>query len=191
MLKFLSDSKTFGGIYFQGNYDMPICVLQKLYDIYLVTGINYIDSYTDVIHLVSHRQKYISDKGWMFDCEKAERYQTSISTMRKYKLFDSDTLSECRSLVKELYIRHKNHIEYQRGQQRRDASNFISNKKIRDAVFAKYGKQCLCCGSTKKITIDHVVPVYHGGENNLDNLQPLCKSCNSRKNTSNKDYRHG
>lgn len=42
---------------------------------------------------------------------------------------------------------------------------------------------CVYCGKKKKLTIDHVVPIDRGGTNDMDNLVPACKSCNSRKNT--------
>lgn len=49
---------------------------------------------------------------------------------------------------------------------------------------AKYDDHCLMCGKQEpeiKLTVDHIVPVSAGGSNCIDNLQPLCKSCNSLK----------
>jgi 5-methylcytosine-specific restriction endonuclease McrA len=48
----------------------------------------------------------------------------------------------------------------------------------------------LCCGRPDvKLTQDHVVPLARGGSNLIDNIQPLCASCNSSKGTQTIDYR--
>jgi 5-methylcytosine-specific restriction endonuclease McrA len=43
------------------------------------------------------------------------------------------------------------------------------------------GSRCLCCGATGHLTLDHVIPLARGGTHTIDNAQPLCKSCNCRK----------
>jgi len=48
---------------------------------------------------------------------------------------------------------------------------------------------CPACGKERKLNMDHIVPVSKGGTNYLWNLQPLCRSCNSRKMTETIDYR--
>lgn len=56
----------------------------------------------------------------------------------------------------------------------------------------KYGNRCLSCERNDvKMTQDHVIPLKLGGSNTIDNIQPLCKSCNSKKHTKIIDYRIG
>ena len=62
----------------------------------------------------------------------------------------------------------------------RDKARLVP-KQTRAAVFARDGKKCAVCGSTEKITLDHIKPIAHGGDGSADNLRVLCRPCNSRK----------
>lgn len=41
--------------------------------------------------------------------------------------------------------------------------------------------ECRHCGSIDRISIDHIHPLARGGSNDLNNLQFLCRTCNSKK----------
>jgi HNH endonuclease len=62
-----------------------------------------------------------------------------------------------------------------------DAGPLKPSGELREETYALYGKQCLTCGATKEITIDHVVAKSKGGFATPTNLQPLCRECNERK----------
>lgn len=64
------------------------------------------------------------------------------------------------------------------------------NKQLREQILKKYGYKCVKCNSKEELTIDHIKPYSKGGDENLNNLQPLCKSCNSVKGIKTIDYRN-
>ena len=49
---------------------------------------------------------------------------------------------------------------------------------VRKLVYARDGYRCRWCGSSERLTLDHVVPWSAGGSDRSDNLRTLCWECN-------------
>ena len=54
-------------------------------------------------------------------------------------------------------------------------------RRRRAAVIARDGNGCAMCGTRRNLTLDHVIPLAHGGSNRIENLQLLCRGCNKLK----------
>ena len=61
---------------------------------------------------------------------------------------------------------------------RRRASILAS---LRERIYKRDGYRCLFCGTDSDLTLDHIHPKSLGGPHTEDNLQTLCRSCNSSK----------
>ena len=52
---------------------------------------------------------------------------------------------------------------------------------LRKHVYERDGYRCVRCGAAEDLAVDHIYPWSRGGPDTLDNLQALCKPCNSSK----------
>tara|TARA_R100000789_G_C2937518_1_gene131026 strand:+ start:101 stop:538 length:438 start_codon:yes stop_codon:yes gene_type:complete len=60
----------------------------------------------------------------------------------------------------------------------------VSLSEIEDLFYKNYGKQCKYCETKLRINnmvCDHIVPIAKEGDSVMENLQLICRSCNSRK----------
>lgn len=106
-----------------------------------------------------------------------------------WALFNKDKRSEAlrrwrNNHPEKVFVQKANRHSLERG-----AEGRITNEEW-FGLLEKYGHKCLCCKRDDvKLTQDHVLPLVLGGKNTIDNIQPLCRSCNSRKHAKYIDYR--
>lgn len=111
-----------------------------------------------------------------------------LSNARRNKEINGESYHILREYYQHLYNNEKKIKNLIHNEPRFYAQRFIGKKNIRKFIFNR-DKVCLCCGTDKKLSLDHIIPINKGGENKISNLQTLCSSCNSRKSDKYKDYR--
>lgn len=53
--------------------------------------------------------------------------------------------------------------------------------RVRQSVYRRDGYRCVTCGTTERLSLDHIHPWSLGGSDEPSNLQTMCIPCNSRK----------
>lgn len=77
---------------------------------------------------------------------------------------------------------------------RREAARLFGNAHTNEeweGLKEKYNYSCPSCNLSEpeiKLTRDHIISLSKGGSDSIDNIQPLCKTCNCRKHTKNIRY---
>lgn len=155
----------------------------KLFDHYLKSGENLLDGYSEIIHLSWHSY----DEVGPINQEEYLRLSETINHPILVKMITGGEVSKAQKIIAGQYGLWLKMQGYDN--RRLMASVFTSSYRTRNYIFKLYGKVCLCCGSNENITLDHVVPIVNDGDYTLSNLQPLCKSCNSKKGSKTIDYR--
>ena len=111
----------------------------------------------------------------------------------KWQETHADRTREIKKLSQRKYRQtHKEEIKAQKSKTRaiRHGNSGSHTAKEWADLQAKYNNCCLRCGrSDVPLTKDHVMPITKGGTDNITNIQPLCRSCNSSKNDTYIDYR--
>lgn len=139
-------------------------------------------------------------KGYRQTLEHKEKHLSKIRGERNYGwkggIKSRDPLAYYRIKTREWAERNPEKKKYNR-----QKNNLIRRKAGGKLTFDdwmeirnKYGDKCLCCGIVavkSELTIDHIIPLWLGGMNVKENIQPLCRPCNNRKRLKIVDYRVG
>lgn len=151
------------------------------------------------------------------DIEKArEKFRTyrknnSEKERQRFKDYRLSNIEKLRLKFKEWYQNNREHsleksslwFKSNRDKANVHHNNYLTRKKSNGGLVTiqewrelkgKYNYTCLACGKKEpeiKLTIDHVLPLSMGGKNLIENIQPLCGSCNSSKRDKCIDYRGG
>lgn len=128
-------------------------------------------------------QHYQDTKRWRAEHPEAKREQGARYYAKHKEQVTERTTAYRAQRAKQYYRYGANYRARKRG-----AGGQFSHSEwegVRD-----YWGRCLCCGRVNvPLEADHIVPVSQGGSNSIDNIQPLCRSCNAKKNAKTVDYR--
>jgi 5-methylcytosine-specific restriction endonuclease McrA len=119
--------------------------------------------------------------------EKRRYRENPEAAQARHAQWRQDNPDRHRAIMREAARRHRREHPDRYAARRAGISRAEWN-----AIKAKYNHRCLCCGATEpdiRLEPDHVIPISRGGRNIVANIQPLCRSCNARKNAKTTDYR--
>lgn len=130
-------------------------------------------------------------------CEAKQEQARYIASFNRRNLLQKEWYRKNRTKKLEqgrlwrLKNRDASHAIWHRYRSRKSLSgtSFTSDEWRTIKAFYAPDDRCIACGSLSVLHKDHVIPVSKGGENNISNIQPLCKSCNSQKGSKYIDYR--
>lgn len=167
-----------GSISRHGCYGLPNDVAVDVVESILENKKSYLNEYDNLVYLrwsLESLGEDISDENIvLWNCAlKGENYW-NINAM-----FSEDEISQITNKV--IISENKIKLKKTYSDRRKVASSYIQKEEVRKKIFKKCKHKCVRCDSVSDLTIDHIISVKNNGDNTLDNLQILCRSCNSKK----------
>lgn len=185
---FINESPMFMAII--GHYDMSTDLFVKSFENYLETGYNPIKEHQSLNYVSGFSSSNTLTRS-IFDGQEHSFSDEEIILMGSCinnetfwcwtNFFDS--LEDLVSLHEYAKNQRDNLNSYKERRKRANINN--GKNSVREEVFKRDNYKCKQCGTEENLSIDHIKPVLRGGGNELDNLQCLCKSCNSKKGANN------
>lgn len=166
-----------GDIVLPGYYNLKKESAAPLIELSLKTGVNALNIHTSITHLT-----WRDDGEYTSYCTESDLIAVKFAMEHADSFVGLDLVKILGDVERSLEAKRKND-EWRESYEfrRQQACAFTSNQTTRKKIFKRDGRNCKHCGSDKFPTIDHIVSVRDGGGNGLENLQVLCRSCNSKK----------
>jgi hypothetical protein len=166
-----------GGCYYRnGNYNVPKSVLLPAMDDIANGGSGHLEEYDTLYWMADF------DENSIVSPENAMLFESSLRNETFWDIYNIHSMAIIQDI--KVHIEHSAQLMSDKAikeRRRAEACRYTARKDIRLMIFTRDGKVCKPCGATTDLTLDHVIPVSKGGEDNPGNLQVLCKSCNSKK----------
>lgn len=139
------------------------------------------------VYYNKHRERYKKQCAAYQQTHKEELAAYS----KKYRQENAEALAKRRLANKEhtakvykLYCQNNKDAINVKTQRRRTMRKQLLNTLTTqqwEQIKSDFGQSCAYCGQTKKLTIEHFIPLSKQGELTVNNVLPVCKSCNSSK----------
>lgn len=144
-------------------------------------------------YVITNGCNYASDSGITFKFKEAKRFNSEADALRyvdahggffdKVYIITEDSeivdFDEKRQFTKEQLATI--------GVTTSKTKRIVFPSDVRQNIYEKGNGRCAICGKKikyKDFTIDHILPLDRGGDNDITNLQPTCRSCNELKSNS-------
>lgn len=140
-------------------------------------------------HNETCRKYYKENKEKLAEYYKARYHENIDSEKKRQKEYRIANKEKIQARHAERYQQNKEYFRaawHKRRARLRNADGSHTKEDIQFILEKQKGK-CVTCAVciTTDYSVDHITPLSKGGSNNKDNIQLLCKSCNSSK--GNKD----
>lgn len=145
------------------------------------------------------RPEFSGENHPMFGKHWSKETREKMSLAHKGKAFSKTQIENMKKAQQKRVAEGKCHYYIDGRNSNKSYRNWLKNRNCRrkrkaigshtfnewKTLKAQYDWTCFGCKQKEpiiKLTQDHIIPLSKGGSNNIENIQPLCGSCNSRKN---------
>lgn len=127
------------------------------------------------------RQKVWAKRWYDKNKDKADFKLRRYKATKKWRERNREKVNQMHREWCRKYPQKIAHIKARRYARMNGAKGSHTREEWSDMVTA-YGYACNICGEIKLgLTKDHIIPLSKGGSDYIENIQPLCRFCNSRK----------